>query len=41
MLEEAGIILKNAMHLLPLDIFINKIIYLSNLTSALDTCYRH
>jgi len=29
------------MHLLPLDIFINIIIYLSNLTSAQDNFYKH
>lgn len=34
MLAEAGVILKEVMHLLLLDIFINKMISLSNLTSS-------
>lgn len=39
--QRQGVVLKEGVHLLPLNNFINRIIYLSNLTSAQDTLYRH
>lgn len=41
LLTEAWVVLKEVIYQLPLDIFINKIIYLSNLTRVQDTFYTY
>lgn len=41
LLTKAQVVLREVIYQLPLDIFISKIIYLSNLTRAQDTFYRY